>query len=113
LSARRIKLIGWITEELILSGSHVCTYYYARDVQLLISTIWILTTVWEVLALFLSIWVSVKHFRELRLLRVGQPTGSIVEDYFTVLVKSHALYFGRWVCDVIMLSLLSWTFCVC
>ncbi|KAG2744734.1 hypothetical protein P692DRAFT_201869084 [Suillus brevipes Sb2] len=81
-------------EELILSGSHVCTYYYARDVQLLISTIWILTTVWEVLALFLSIWVSVKHFRELRLLRVGQPTGSIVEDYFTVLVKSHALYFG-------------------
>ncbi|KIK39606.1 hypothetical protein CY34DRAFT_325753 [Suillus luteus UH-Slu-Lm8-n1] len=101
-------------EELILSGFHVCTYYYARDVQLLISTIWILTTVWEVLALFLSIWVSVRHFCELRLLRVGQPTGSIVEDYFTVLVKSHALYFGSFTAvSCLQLAYLSPSLLVC
>jgi hypothetical protein len=104
-----MKLIEWITEELILSGTHECTYYYARDVQLLISTIWILNTVWEILALFLSIWVTIKHLREMRLLRVG----STVEDYFTVLAKSHALYFARCVHNVTVVMIVFLKFCMC
>jgi hypothetical protein len=52
-----------------------------------------LNTVWEVLALCLSVWIAVKHFRDLR--RLDLSTGSIIGDCFRVLIKSHVLYFAR------------------
>ncbi|KAG1812693.1 hypothetical protein EV424DRAFT_1568026 [Suillus variegatus] len=61
--------------------------------QLLFSMVWILDTVWEVLALCLSVWIAVKHFRELR--RLGPSTGSTIRDCFRVLIQSHVLYFSR------------------
>ncbi|KIK42656.1 hypothetical protein CY34DRAFT_131634 [Suillus luteus UH-Slu-Lm8-n1] len=80
-------------EELILSGMYMCSYNYEGDVQLLISMVWILNTVWEVLALCLSVWIAVKHFRDLR--RLGPSTGSTIGDCFRVLIQSHVLYFAR------------------
>ncbi|KAG1794660.1 uncharacterized protein HD556DRAFT_1442854 [Suillus plorans] len=84
-----------VAAELILSGLHVCGYEYGGDDQLLISIIWILNTVWEVLTLCLSVWIAVKHFRELR--RLSPSTGSTIGDCFRVLVQSHVLYFASFV----------------
>ncbi|KAG1787097.1 uncharacterized protein HD556DRAFT_1313036 [Suillus plorans] len=61
------------------------------DVLVLDSAIWILYIVWEVLALCLAVWIAVKHFHELRL----HPAGGIIGDCFTVLMKTHLLYFAR------------------
>jgi hypothetical protein len=93
LLACRTQLIGQTPEELILSGFHLCGYNYEGDAQLLFSMIWMLNTVWEVLALCLSVWIAVKHFRDLR--RLGPSTGSTIGDCFRVLMKSHVLYFAR------------------
>jgi hypothetical protein len=79
-----------VAEELILSGAHICGV--EGDVQLLLSMIWMLNAVWEVLTLCLSVWIAVKHFRDLR--RPGPSTGSAIGDCFTVLIKSHVLYFA-------------------
>ncbi|KIK33687.1 hypothetical protein CY34DRAFT_689491 [Suillus luteus UH-Slu-Lm8-n1] len=65
------------------------------DDLLLISMTWILTTIWEVLALCLSVWIAVKHFRDLR--RLGPSTGSTIGDCFRVLLKSHVVYFASFV----------------
>ncbi|KAG1741236.1 hypothetical protein EDD22DRAFT_307925, partial [Suillus occidentalis] len=81
-----------VGEELILSGIHMCYYDYEGDVQLQMSMVWMLNTVWEVLALCLSVWIAVKHFRDLR--RLGPSTGSTIGDCFTVLIQSHVLYFA-------------------
>ncbi|KAG2341279.1 hypothetical protein BDR05DRAFT_965788 [Suillus weaverae] len=91
-----IVLKDAVAEELILSGTYMCNYGYEGDVQLLISMIWMLNTVWEVLALCLSVWIAVKHFRDLR--RLGPSTGSTIRDCFRVLIKSHVLYFASFVC---------------
>ncbi|KAG1798928.1 uncharacterized protein HD556DRAFT_1348955 [Suillus plorans] len=80
-------------EELILSGTHMCGYASEGNNQLLYSMFWMLNTVWEVLALCLSVWVAVKHFRELR--RLGSSTGSTIGACFRVLIQSHVLYFAR------------------
>jgi hypothetical protein len=72
---------------------HICSYGYEGNTQLLASMVWVLNTVWEVLALCLSVWIAVKHFRDLR--RLGPSTGLIIEDYFRVLIQSHVLYFAR------------------
>ncbi|KAG1811627.1 hypothetical protein EV424DRAFT_121090 [Suillus variegatus] len=90
-----IGLNDGVAEEMILSGMHICGYEYGGDEQLLISIIWILNTVWEVLALCLSVWIAAKHFRELR--RLGPSTGSAIGDCFRVLVQSHVLYFASFV----------------
>jgi hypothetical protein len=50
-----------------------------------------LGTVWEVLALFLAVRITVKHFRELR----QHSAGGIIGDCFTVLMKTHVIYFAR------------------
>jgi hypothetical protein len=71
----------------------MCGYNYEGDVQLLVSMVWTLNSIWEVLALCLSVWIAVKHFRDLR--RLGQSTGSTSGDCFRVLIKSHVLYFAR------------------
>jgi hypothetical protein len=87
------QLIGQTPEEVILSGIHMCGYDFEGDVQLLVSMVWMLNTVWEVLALCLSVWIAVKHFRDMR--RLGPLTGSTIGDCFRVLMKSHVLYFAR------------------
>ncbi|KAG2036216.1 hypothetical protein BDR03DRAFT_466580 [Suillus americanus] len=73
-------------EELVLSGTYQCNY--GGNSILLSAITWILGTVWEALALYLAARVAIKHFRE-RL-----STGSIIEDCFTVLIKSHVFYFA-------------------
>jgi hypothetical protein len=89
----RIQLIGQTPEEVILSGIHMCGLNYEGDVQLLASMVWMLNTVWEVLALCLSIWIAVKHFCDLQ--RLSPSTGLTTGDCFRVLIKSHVLYFAR------------------
>ncbi|KIK35664.1 hypothetical protein CY34DRAFT_811984 [Suillus luteus UH-Slu-Lm8-n1] len=95
LAAIALKYMG--AEELILSGMHMCNYYYEGDIQVLISMTWILSTVWEVLALCLSVGIAVKHFHDLR--RLGLSTGSTIGDCFRVLIQSHVLYFARRACN--------------
>jgi hypothetical protein len=60
------------------------------DVQFLANMTWILGAVWEALALFLAVWIAVKHFREL-----PGPTIRAIGDCYTILVKTHVLYFAR------------------
>ncbi|KAG1775463.1 hypothetical protein EV702DRAFT_431574 [Suillus placidus] len=82
-----------VSEELILSGTYMCNYVSEEDDdQLLVSMIWTLNTVWEVLALCLSVWIAARHFCDLR--RLGPSTGSTIGDCFGVLIKSHVLYFA-------------------
>ncbi|KAG2103759.1 uncharacterized protein F5147DRAFT_275193 [Suillus discolor] len=90
-----IGLNDAVAEELIFSGTYMCGYVSEGNDQLLISIVWILNTVWEVLALCLSVWVAVKHFRELR--RLDPSTGSTIGDCFRVLIQSHVLYFASFV----------------
>jgi preprotein translocase subunit SecG len=72
---------------------HICSYSNEGAISLLVSMTWILTTVWEVLALCLSVWIAAKHFRDMR--RLGPSTGSTIGDCFRVLIQSHVLYFAR------------------
>jgi hypothetical protein len=82
--------MGWLSEELVLSGTYHCiTWGYD---PFLIVKAWILGTIWEVLALHLTAWIAVKHIRELR----RRPTGSAIGDYLTVLIKYHVFYFAGW-----------------
>ncbi|KAG0698863.1 hypothetical protein DFH29DRAFT_80143 [Suillus ampliporus] len=76
-------------EELILSGTHTCTNFNDMDGLRLNDEALIPTAIWEILALCLAIWIVIRRFRELR----QTPTGSTIGDCFTVLTKSHALYF--------------------
>ncbi|KIK42070.1 hypothetical protein CY34DRAFT_164656 [Suillus luteus UH-Slu-Lm8-n1] len=76
-------------EVLILSGTYLCTASFVGDALFLSSITWILGTVWEVLALCLAVWIAVKHFRELQ----KHSAGGIIGDCFTVLIRSHVVYF--------------------
>jgi len=82
----------WISEEYILSGTHTCSYSLGGNSRFLVEMTWILVAAWEVLALALAIWISVKHFHELH----RQSMGWAVGDYFTILMKTHIFYFARW-----------------
>ncbi|OAX32039.1 hypothetical protein K503DRAFT_860510 [Rhizopogon vinicolor AM-OR11-026] len=79
-------------EESVLSGFHMCVYSdeVGRDYHLWLVEIWIIGTVWQVLALCLAVWVAVKHFRELR----QTSTAWTARDCFTVLIKTHVFYFA-------------------
>jgi preprotein translocase subunit SecG len=77
-------------EVFILSGTYQCMISCAGDSIFLQSIIWILGTVWELLALCLAVWIAVKHFRELR----RYSTSGIIGDCFTVLMKTHVSYFA-------------------
>ncbi|KAG2348057.1 hypothetical protein BDR05DRAFT_604931 [Suillus weaverae] len=85
-----------VADELILFGTSACTYNDEGIGGFLIITIWVLTTAWEVLALCLAVWIAVKHIRNLQ--RLGRSTGPgstlTLGDCFTVLIKSHVLYFA-------------------
>ncbi|KAG2364206.1 hypothetical protein BDR07DRAFT_1608350 [Suillus spraguei] len=87
-----IGLKPTVGEELVLSGRHMCNYSYGRSTLLLASMVWMLNTIWEALALCLSVWIAAKHFRELR--RLGPSTGLTIGDCFRMLIKSHVLYFA-------------------
>jgi hypothetical protein len=87
------QLIEQTPEEVILSGIHMCNYGYEGNFGLLASMLWMLNTIWEVLALCLSVWIAVKHFRTMR--RLGPSTRSTIGDCFRVLIQSHVLYFAR------------------
>jgi preprotein translocase subunit SecG len=80
-----------VLEEVILSGTYQCTTNYKGDFLLLDLITWILGTTWEVIALFLAVWIAVKHFRKLR----QHSAGGILDDCFTVLIKTHVVYFAR------------------
>ncbi|KAG1787054.1 uncharacterized protein HD556DRAFT_1530658 [Suillus plorans] len=82
-------------EELILSGTHQCLIgsYYEEDIPLLNYISWMVSIAWEVLALSLAVWIAVKHFRELR----RHSAGGIIGDCFTVLMKTHVVYFASFV----------------
>ncbi|KAG2369150.1 hypothetical protein BDR07DRAFT_855067 [Suillus spraguei] len=77
-------------ENLILPGTHQCPI--GASVPLTVE-FWVLGTAWEVFALCLALWSAIKHFRELQ-----QPwTRSTILTCFTVLIKSHVLYFASYV----------------
>ena len=84
------KLIEWLLEDYILSGTYNC--FYSGYSPHLTADIWILRTVWEVLALCLTCWVAVQHFRELP----RTPGGPAIEDCISVLTKNHIFYFAGW-----------------
>ncbi|KAG2353553.1 hypothetical protein BDR07DRAFT_1432982 [Suillus spraguei] len=77
-------------EELVLSGTYQCSFNYVGDVIFVDSLTWILVTVWELLTLCLAVWIAIKHFRELQ----RESAGGIIGDCFTVLMKTHVLYFA-------------------
>lgn len=77
--------------ERVFSGTNLCAIVFPNiDAVRLHGAAWIPTIVWEVLAFCLAAWIFIKHLRELR---QHGPTGSIIRDCFTVLIKSHMLYF--------------------
>ncbi|KAG1779461.1 hypothetical protein EV702DRAFT_1215052 [Suillus placidus] len=77
--------------ELILSGTYMCSCYDPEaDALILLFMTWVLSTVWEVLALCLAVWIVVKHFRGLPRSRMGWAVG----DCFTVLMRTHVVYFA-------------------
>lgn len=67
---------------------------------------WILSTIWEVFALCLAVWIVVKHLYELQ----RSPTGWVVRDCFTVLMRTHVVYFARCVCNLNVVNFLFWSF---
>jgi len=91
-----VGLADAIPEEVILSGTYMCSINFAEDTILLGSITWILGTVWELLALCLAVWIAVKHFRELRSHSAGGIIG-VMGNCFRVMMKTHMLYFARWV----------------
>lgn len=80
-------------EELVLSGTYQCFVNFGGNTNLSYSMYWMFTTTWEVLALCLAIWITVKHFRELQ----RPSAGWIIGDCFTALTKSHLFYFTSFV----------------
>jgi len=78
-------IIGRKKKKAILSGTHQCGYNYDGE-AILMADSWIVTTVWEVIALCLSVWITVKHFR-------GLHRGWFTADFFAVLTRSHVFYF--------------------
>lgn len=80
-------------EEAILSGIYQCTIRLEGDGALLCTMYLMLITIWEILVMCLAGWVSVRHFRELR----RHSAGGTIRDCFTVLMKSHIVYFASFV----------------
>ncbi|KAG2140600.1 hypothetical protein DEU56DRAFT_911668 [Suillus clintonianus] len=75
--------------ELVLSGDHQCSIVIDTNGMNLNHEIWIPTVVWEIIALFLAVWIVAKHFYELRQL----PAGPTFGDCYIVLIRSHVWYF--------------------
>ncbi|KAG1841785.1 hypothetical protein F4604DRAFT_1829124, partial [Suillus subluteus] len=84
-----IANLGVSAQEAVLSGYHTCIANIDTYMMYLIFDSVISTTVWEILALFLTVWSTIKHFRELQ----KSPTSSTIGDCFTILIESHTFYF--------------------
>ncbi|KAG1862309.1 hypothetical protein F4604DRAFT_1683962 [Suillus subluteus] len=80
---------GHLPEEAILSGYYICIDYMDTYKTNLTYESMISTAVWEILALFLTVWIVIKHFCELR----QSPAGSTIGNCLTMLMQSHAFYF--------------------
>ncbi|KAG2044249.1 hypothetical protein BDR03DRAFT_938743, partial [Suillus americanus] len=89
-----IPMIDVSAEELIPLAliSALLAYYEGNDL-ILNSLTWILPTVWEILALCLAVWIALKHFRGLQ----RPSTGWLIEDCYTMLMKTHVVYFASFV----------------
>ncbi|KAG2367242.1 hypothetical protein BDR07DRAFT_343229 [Suillus spraguei] len=81
--------IGISGKEFVLSGYHICLVQISKDKMNLNHEMVIPTAMWEILALFLAVWIVIQRFHEMR----QSSTGSTIGDCFTMLIKSHALYF--------------------
>lgn len=95
LSTINGTIAGMVTKNssavvLILSGNYICSPSFDGNGVLLVDITWIIGIAWEVLALSLAVWVAVKHVRELR----QSSSGGILQDCFTVLIKTHVVYFA-------------------
>ncbi|KAG1809805.1 uncharacterized protein HD556DRAFT_1522289 [Suillus plorans] len=89
-----ITVSRFVVEERVFSGNYECTVALGGSVlQVLNYITWILLTVWEVLTLCLTVWIALKHFRELR----QQSSEGIIMDCFTILMKTHVTYFASFV----------------
>ena len=88
LRLRYSRIIKRISDELDFnSGTHQCINQGYDN--LLLET-WILGTVWEVLVLFLAVWVVAKHFLDQQRSSIGWTIGGC----FTVLIKYQVFYFA-------------------
>ncbi|KAG2032782.1 hypothetical protein BDR03DRAFT_735615 [Suillus americanus] len=84
-----IENLGFSAQENDLLG-----YYFCLDGRYMSMTNMtyqsaICIAAWEILALFLTVRIVIKHFCELR----QSPAGTTIEDCFTMLTQSHAFYF--------------------
>lgn len=79
----------FIGEEFVLSDTYMCII--TEDQPQLVRWTWVIGAAWEALALCLSVWIAIKHFREQKQLRFS--TGSTIGDCFAMLIKSQVLYF--------------------
>jgi hypothetical protein len=81
---------SYVGEVFVLSGIYCCVPEGGN--RILTTDTWILTTLWEILALCLAIWVAIKHIRELR----RSSTGLTTMDSLTVLsrTQTQAFYFA-------------------
>jgi hypothetical protein len=73
-------------EESVLAGTYQCVANNVGNDQLLLSTTWIMGSIWELFALCLAIWITVKRSRELRPWKI--------EDRFLALMKTQVLFFA-------------------
>ncbi|KAG2032798.1 hypothetical protein BDR03DRAFT_1014931 [Suillus americanus] len=81
---------GVSTQEAILSpGYHICIIEFDTSMINLDYESLVSTAAWEILALFLAVWIVIQHFLELR----QSPTGSNIWDYHRILIESHVFYF--------------------
>jgi hypothetical protein len=87
----RFRLTRQILAEYILSGTYMCIIGFSNTGMSIAQMTWVLSTAWEIIALCLAVWISVKHFRELQ----RPSTGWAVGDCFTVLIETHVFYFAR------------------
>ncbi|KAG2104411.1 uncharacterized protein F5147DRAFT_775674 [Suillus discolor] len=81
--------IGISGKEFVLSGYHIClvqidTYRMNLNHEMVIPI-----AIWEILAFLLAVWIVILRFYEIR----QSQSGSTIGDCFTMLIKSHALYF--------------------
>ncbi|KAG1805092.1 uncharacterized protein HD556DRAFT_1437255 [Suillus plorans] len=84
-----IANLGVSSQEAVLSGYHTCITTIDAEMMHLFYESVISTVVWEILVLFLALWIVLKHFRELR----QSPTRLNIDHCFTILMESHAPYF--------------------
>lgn len=86
--------IMYVAEEgLILPGIYLCNY--GINGQLLRTIVWTHYTVWEVLALCLTVRIAVKQFRKLQ--QFGPLTGRTISNIFRVLLQTHVVYFASFI----------------